>query len=149
MLSFLNGDVLSVGGGSPPNIVLFGLTLGEITNPHPGSGAPLLTTTRSGAVLPEMTLAYETYGRLNAAKSNVVLLFSHLVPGGVVTSPPLSSICISGSLARSGRTVPGTLSKKQAIMGNGQERPGRTGATGLRARARPTGACGPSGGGWR
>jgi homoserine O-acetyltransferase len=35
-------------------------------------------TTRSGAVLPELTLAYETYGKLNAARSNVVLLFHAL-----------------------------------------------------------------------
>ena len=35
-------------------------------------------TTRSGEVLPEFTLAYETYGRLNAGKSNVVLLFHAL-----------------------------------------------------------------------
>lgn len=35
-------------------------------------------TTRSGSVLPEFTLAYETYGWLNAAKSNVVLLFHAL-----------------------------------------------------------------------
>jgi homoserine O-acetyltransferase/O-succinyltransferase len=35
-------------------------------------------TTRSGESLPEFTLAYETYGRLNAAKSNVVLLFHAL-----------------------------------------------------------------------
>lgn len=33
---------------------------------------------RSGEVLPEFTLAYETYGRLNASKSNVVLLFHAL-----------------------------------------------------------------------
>ncbi|HEX2748316.1 MAG TPA: homoserine O-acetyltransferase [Verrucomicrobiales bacterium] len=35
-------------------------------------------TLRSGEMLPEFTLAYETYGRLNAAKSNVVLLFHAL-----------------------------------------------------------------------
>lgn len=34
--------------------------------------------TRSGEVLSEFTLAYETYGRLNADKSNVVLLFHAL-----------------------------------------------------------------------
>ena len=35
-------------------------------------------TLRSGEVLPEFTLAYETYGRLNVDKSNVVLLFHAL-----------------------------------------------------------------------
>ncbi len=35
-------------------------------------------TTRSGETLPEFTLAYETYGRLNPQKSNVVLLFHAL-----------------------------------------------------------------------
>jgi homoserine O-acetyltransferase/O-succinyltransferase len=35
-------------------------------------------TLRSGETLPEFTLAYETYGRLNAEKSNVVLLFHAL-----------------------------------------------------------------------
>ncbi len=35
-------------------------------------------TLRTGEVLPEFTLAYETYGRLNEAKSNVVLLFHAL-----------------------------------------------------------------------
>lgn len=35
-------------------------------------------TLRSGELLPEFTLAYETYGGMNAAKSNVVLLFHAL-----------------------------------------------------------------------
>ncbi len=49
LLSFLDGDTLSVGGGAPANLVLFGITGGTVTNPNAGSGAPLLTTTQAGA----------------------------------------------------------------------------------------------------
>ncbi|MDT8758567.1 hypothetical protein MZO42_07645 [Sphingomonas psychrotolerans] len=49
LLSFLNGDTLSVGGGAPANLLLFGLAGGTVTNPYAGSGAPLLTTTQAGS----------------------------------------------------------------------------------------------------
>jgi hypothetical protein len=48
LLGFLNGDSLSVGGGAPANVTLFGISGGVVTNPYAGSGAPLLTTTLSG-----------------------------------------------------------------------------------------------------
>ena len=49
LLGFLNGDTLSIGGGAPANVVLFGVTAGVATNPYAGSGAPLLTTSQAGA----------------------------------------------------------------------------------------------------
>lgn len=49
LLSFLNGDTLSVGGGAPANLLLFGLAGGTVTNPYAGSGAALLTTSQAGA----------------------------------------------------------------------------------------------------
>ncbi|TGX54113.1 hypothetical protein E5A73_08295 [Sphingomonas gei] len=49
LLGFLNGDTLSVGGGAPANLVLFGIAGGTVSNPYAGSGAALLTTTQAGA----------------------------------------------------------------------------------------------------
>ncbi|WP_166745711.1 right-handed parallel beta-helix repeat-containing protein, partial [Sphingomonas naasensis] len=49
LLGFLNGDTVTVGGGAPANLLLFGIAGGTVTNPYAGSGAPLLTTTQAGA----------------------------------------------------------------------------------------------------
>jgi hypothetical protein len=49
LLSFLNGDTLSIGGGAPANLLLYGIVGGSVTNPYAGSGAPLLTTSQAGA----------------------------------------------------------------------------------------------------
>lgn len=48
LLSFRNGDALSVGGGAPANLLLFGISGGSVTNPYAGSGAALLTTSQVG-----------------------------------------------------------------------------------------------------
>ncbi|WBY09546.1 hypothetical protein PIB19_09740 [Sphingomonas sp. 7/4-4] len=49
LLSFLNGDTLSIGGGAPANLLLYGIVGGSVANPYAGSGAPLLTTSQAGA----------------------------------------------------------------------------------------------------
>ncbi|KRC78957.1 beta strand repeat-containing protein [Sphingomonas sp. Root241] len=49
LLSFLGGDTLSLGGGAPANLLLYGIAGGSVTNPYAGSGAPLLTTSQAGA----------------------------------------------------------------------------------------------------
>ncbi|HVJ03768.1 MAG TPA: hypothetical protein VM662_16435 [Sphingomonas sp.] len=58
LLSFLNGDTISLGGGAPGNMLLFGITGGAVTNPFAGSGAPVLTTVTAGA--PTLQLASNT-----------------------------------------------------------------------------------------
>jgi hypothetical protein len=45
LLSFLGGNTLTLPGGAPANVLLFGIAQGEIGNPFAGSGAPILTTT--------------------------------------------------------------------------------------------------------
>ncbi|MBO9622562.1 MAG: hypothetical protein J7500_07600 [Sphingomonas sp.] len=58
LLSFLNGDTISLGGGAPGNVLLFGISGGAVTNPFAGSGAPVLTTATAGA--PTVQLASNT-----------------------------------------------------------------------------------------
>ncbi|MGE0180590.1 MAG: beta strand repeat-containing protein, partial [Sphingomonas sp.] len=48
LLSFLNGDTITLGGGAPANVILFGIAPGIVTNPFAGSGAPILTTSAGG-----------------------------------------------------------------------------------------------------
>ena len=45
LVSFLDSDTILVGGGAPANVLLFGITPGEVTNPNAGSGAPVFTST--------------------------------------------------------------------------------------------------------
>ena len=49
LLSFLAGNTLTLPGGAPSNVLLFGIPQGQISNPFAGSGAPILTTTTAGA----------------------------------------------------------------------------------------------------
>ncbi|NYT40306.1 S-layer family protein [Sphingomonas sp. R-74633] len=51
MIGFLNGDTQTVGGGTPANLFLYGITPGIVTNPYAGSGAALLTNTGAGATI--------------------------------------------------------------------------------------------------
>lgn len=51
LLGFLNGDTLTLPGGGPANLFLFGLTPGQIVNPFAGSGAPVLTNSAAGNTL--------------------------------------------------------------------------------------------------
>ncbi|MBB4098239.1 right-handed parallel beta-helix repeat-containing protein [Sphingomonas kyeonggiensis] len=46
---FLNGDTITLPGGAPANIRLYGIAPGLVTNPFAGSGAPTLTTSAGGA----------------------------------------------------------------------------------------------------
>ncbi len=67
-----------------------GTTVGIVAPQTMDFTAPLAM--RSGAVLPQYTLAYETYGTLNAAKSNAVLVChalnaSHHVAGTYADAP--------------------------------------------------------------
>ncbi|MDV3455630.1 hypothetical protein RZN05_01435 [Sphingomonas sp. HF-S4] len=48
LLGFLNGDTLTLPGGGPANLIVFGLTPGQIVNPFTGSGAPILTNSGGG-----------------------------------------------------------------------------------------------------
>jgi len=45
---FLNGDTITLPGGAPANIRLYGIAPGLVTNPFAGSGAPTLTTSAGG-----------------------------------------------------------------------------------------------------
>lgn len=51
LLSFLNGDTLTLPGGAPANLLLFGIPSGQIGNPFAGSGAPVLTNSGAGNTL--------------------------------------------------------------------------------------------------
>ncbi len=51
LIGFLNGDTQAVGGGTPANLFLYGITPGIVTNPYLGSGASLLTNTGAGATV--------------------------------------------------------------------------------------------------
>ncbi len=51
LLGFLNGDTLTLPGGGPVNLVLFGLTPGQIVNPFAASGAPVLTNSTGANTL--------------------------------------------------------------------------------------------------
>jgi len=51
LIGFLNGDTQTVGGGTPVNLTLYGITPGVVSNPYAGSGAALLTNTGAGATV--------------------------------------------------------------------------------------------------
>lgn len=51
LLGFLNGDTLALPAGGPANLVLYGITPGQIVNPFAGSGAPVLTNSTAGNAL--------------------------------------------------------------------------------------------------
>ncbi|MEP9360242.1 right-handed parallel beta-helix repeat-containing protein [Sphingomonas sp. KR3-1] len=51
IIGFLNGDTQTVGGGTPANLFLYGITPGTVTNPYAGSGAALFTNSGAGATI--------------------------------------------------------------------------------------------------
>jgi mucin-19 len=51
LIGFLNSDTQAVGGGTPANLFLYGITPGIVTNPYAGSGAALLTNSGAGATV--------------------------------------------------------------------------------------------------
>jgi len=51
LIGFLNGDTQTVGGGTPANLFLYGITPGIVTNPYAGSGSALLTNSGAGATV--------------------------------------------------------------------------------------------------
>ena len=49
LVSFLNGDTISVNASFATNVYTFGLITDPVENPNPGTGAPNLTTSAAGA----------------------------------------------------------------------------------------------------
>ena len=114
LIGFLNGDSQNVGGGTPTNMILYGLASGIVTNPYAGSGAGLLTNTGGGATV---TLAngasidglriggagigVSGVGVSNVSITNSIISGSAgailLRDGGAAASATLSNLALSGT----------------------------------------------------
>ncbi len=116
LVGFLNGDTQAVGGGTPANMFLYGITPGIVTNPYLGSGAALLTNTgagatvtlSSGSALDGLRIGGAGIGVSGIGASNVSITNSiisgnggaiSLLSGGVAASATLSNLTLSSTSA--------------------------------------------------
>ncbi|MBB4838562.1 hypothetical protein HNP52_001631 [Sphingomonas kyeonggiensis] len=114
LVGFLNGDTQAVGGGTPANLFLYGITPGIVTNPYLGSGAALLTNTgagatvtlSSGSALDGLRIGGSGIGVSGIGVSNVSITNSiiagnggaiSLLSGGVAASATLSNLTLSST----------------------------------------------------
>ncbi|WHU04196.1 right-handed parallel beta-helix repeat-containing protein [Sphingomonas sp. NIBR02145] len=114
LVGFLNGDTQAVGGGTPANLFLYGITPGIVTNPYLGSGAALLTNTGAGATVTlssgsaldglrigGMGIGVSGIGASNVSITNSIISGNggaiSLLSGGVAASATLSNLTLSST----------------------------------------------------
>ncbi|MFS2108851.1 hypothetical protein ACCC88_04125 [Sphingomonas sp. Sphisp140] len=114
LIGFLNGDTQTVGGGTPVNLTLYGITPGVVSNPYAGSGAALLTNTGAGATVTLSNgsaidglriggtgLGVSGIGVTNVAISNSIISGGTgailLRDGGVAASATLTNLTLSST----------------------------------------------------
>jgi hypothetical protein len=92
LVSFRNSDSLTLAGvGAPGNVLLTGITSGQINNPNPGNGAPLLTTSAGAATV-------------TLASGNLLTGLTVTNAGGnpVLSGSNINALTISGSTLTGG-----------------------------------------------
>ena len=114
LIGFLNGDSQNVGGGTPVNMILYGLTQSVVTNPYAGSGSGLLThtgggttvTLANGASIDGIRIGGTGFGVSGIGVSNVSISNSIisggtgailLRDGGAAASATLTNLALSGT----------------------------------------------------
>ena len=114
LIGFLNGDTQAVGGGTPANLFLYGITPGIVTNPYAGSGAALLTnsgvgatvTLSNGSSIDGVRIGGNGIGVSGIGVSNVSITNSIisggsgailLRDGGLAASATLTNLALSGT----------------------------------------------------
>ncbi|RSU75665.1 S-layer family protein [Sphingomonas koreensis] len=114
LIGFLNGDSQTVGGGTPVNMLLYGLTPSVVTNPYAGSGAGLLThtgggitvTLANGASIDGIRIGGTGIGVSGVGVSNVSIANSIIAggngaillrDGGAAASATLTNLSLSGT----------------------------------------------------
>lgn len=128
LLSFLNGDTLTLPGGAPANLLLFGIPSGQIGNPFAGSGAPVLTTTAAGAntvtlgggnLLDGLVIGsgVNGIGVVGDGVANITIRNSNISgPGGAIA---LSDAGLNASVALSNLTLSSTGGVVASLDGTG------------------------------